>query len=34
LDQLGGWSLQSFGQGYGKGYQRQHESDMLKLITF
>jgi len=34
IDQLGGWSPQTVGQCYGEGYQRQHESDMLKLITF
>ena len=34
IDQLGGWSLQSVGQGYGDGYSIDKLSEwMLKLVN-
>jgi len=32
IDQLGGWSLQSIGQGYGDGYPLSQISESLQLM--
>ena len=32
IDQLGGWSLKSIGQGYGKGYELSILSKWMKMI--
>jgi hypothetical protein len=33
IDQLGGWSLQSVGQGYGDGYSIEKLSEWMQKIT-
>jgi integrase len=33
VDQLGGWSLQSVGQGYGDGYSLPQLNETLRLVT-
>ena len=33
IDQLGGWSLKSVGQGYGKGYDLKHLSIWMSKIS-
>ena len=33
IDQLGGWSLKSVGQGYGKGYDLKHLTIWISKIS-